>query len=202
MVTTPSTDEIGKILAKALLTQLEHIGKSETSCVGLVIETKDVDAVGPALVRSLEEHGKAVEVGCVWTHKRKTSLDRTLVEISRTHLENINYCTVVAIVHLEQMCADTLKAIKSRIGERLNDDVELIILTSDPVTRHVDSFPTARIAFCDLRNVDGRDQGIGKSLETAWSDWASDPFGPDHYPQFIQDRIRSKIAKSKTHAPH
>ncbi len=202
MVTTPFTDEIGKILANALLAQLEYIGKSESSCVGLVIETKDVDAVGPTLVRSLEEEGKAVEVGCVWTHKRKTSLDRTLVEVSRAHLENINYCNVVAIVHLEQMCADTLKAIKSRIGERLNDDIALIILTSDPVTRHIDSFPTAHIAFCDLRNVEVPDLGIDKALETGWSDWTSDPFGPDHYPQFIQDRIQSKIAKSKAHAPH
>ncbi|OWV91407.1 hypothetical protein ATY78_15170 [Rhizobium sp. R635] len=147
MATTRSTDEIGKTLASVLVTQLTRIGKRESVRVGLVIETKDADAVGPALVRSLEEDGLAVEVGCVWTHRRKTSFDRTLVEISRTHLENFNDCNVVAIVHLEQACVSTLKAIKSRIGERLNDDVELIILTSDPAIGHIESFPTAHTVF-------------------------------------------------------
>jgi hypothetical protein len=196
-MTTRSTDEPGKLLASSLATKLNQIGTRASVHLGLVIEAKDVDAVGPGLVKSLEEIGVAIEVGCVWTHKRKSSSDITLVDISRTHLGNIRDCNVVAIVHLGQMCVSTLKAIKSRIWDRLNDNVVLIILSTDPVINQKESLPTAHIAFCDLGFVVLPDQGEVNALELGAADWSSDPFGPDYFPQFIQDRIRSEITRLK-----
>ena len=199
MATTPSTEAIGKKLAATLSSQLASLEGNGFCRLGVVFETKDADAPGPALLKTLEDEGRSVEVGCVWTHKRTTSLGKTLVEISRSHLVNFDKCSVVAVVHPGPVCVDTLKAVKAAISRRMSGDVELVILASDPFLREAEGFPAVGIAFCDLGDGDYPEPETGNEFDGAQSDWSNDPFGPDHYPAFIQDRIRAEIARSAIH---